>query len=122
VTASDPRRDNRARVWSGQASSLFGLSGDTVAFWDELDERHAQHRRHLVYLGIISTVLVVAGIVIHDAFSYFLTFPGMLAAVEWFMLRRTRSTSKIPDYRPAPTVEIDLEPGRIRTDTPRTGP
>ena len=93
-----------------QNAPLFGLSGDDPDdFWGNLDVRHAQHRQHVKLLLIAIALICVPGILVHPGFFAFAAGLLILVVVELFMMRQTRSRSKIPDYRPPDTVEIDLD-------------
>ena len=71
--------------------------------------RIAQHRQHLTWLIVGFVVVVVLGLIIDTVLIGFALFILIPIAVELFMIRRTRSRSKIPDYRRPEPAEIELE-------------
>jgi hypothetical protein len=91
-------------------SSLFRLSGDDPDdFWNNLDERHRQHAQHLRILFGAVALIGLLGVVIHPGFLYFAAVLAIPATVELAMLRTTRSRTKIPDHRPRPPIEVELD-------------
>ena len=88
---------------------FFRNSADTTDAWDELEVRHAQHRRQLVVLGVFAGLLVLAALFVHPAFLWLAGAIGLVMAIELVMLRSTRPTSKIPDFR---TPEERADAGR----------
>jgi Na+/H+ antiporter NhaD/arsenite permease-like protein len=78
---------------------FFRNSADTTDAWDEPEVRHAQHRRQLVVLGVFTGLLLLATFFVHPAFGWLVAAIGLVTAIELVMLRSTRPTSKIPDFR-----------------------
>ena len=95
----------------GRRNSPFFKRGadDSDDFWSNLDERNAQHRQHVKLLVIASAVFAVPGIFVHTGFFVFSIAVLIPVPLELFMIRRTRSRVKIPDYRPPERVEIELD-------------
>lgn len=60
----------------------------------------------LVGLGLVVVLAIFMDPVI-IGFGLFLLPP---IAFEWWMIRRTGERTKIPDFRPPETVEIELDP------------
>ncbi|MEZ5259285.1 MAG: hypothetical protein R2705_21110 [Ilumatobacteraceae bacterium] len=107
TTCSGPRNPRTQR------SPFFALGADdSDDFWSNLDERNAQHRQQLRWLIVAFVIVRSLALVIHTAmFVFALALPDPVT-VELFMIRRTRSRVKIPDYRPQQPAEIDLESDR----------
>ncbi|MEZ5294730.1 MAG: hypothetical protein R2697_00205 [Ilumatobacteraceae bacterium] len=57
-------------------------------------------------------IVSILALVIHTAMFVFALALLIPITVELFMIRRTRSRVKIPDYRPQQPAEIDLESDR----------
>lgn len=101
----------RTRSQQRQNAPFFTLNADDGDdFWSNLDERHTQHRQHLTWLVVAFVVVVILGLIIDTVLIGFALFILIPIGVEAVMIRRTRSRSKIPDYRRPEPAEIDLEP------------
>jgi hypothetical protein len=89
---------------------VFGQcrTSDGPEYWDDLAERHRQHRRHVRNLSIVAAVIVTIGFVVHPALFAFLVLFAPMLLLELYMVRRSRPTSTIPDCRPPKTIKIDL--------------
>ena len=99
-----------------QQSPFFSLAGDdSDDFWTNLEERHRQHRQHVMWLAVAMLLISIAGILVHDAFFGFALVLLIPLTVELVMTRRTRPRMKIPDYRTPDTVEVELDPRTDRT-------
>ena len=70
------------------------------------------HLRRTVAFSILGILLLVAGVFAHQVFLSLALLAAILVAIEYAMWRRSRPTSRIPDYRPTPTVEIELDDDR----------
>lgn len=100
----------RTRSQRTQNSPFFRLGADDGDdFWSNLDERHAQHRQHLVWLVVAFAVISVLALIIHSALMVFALILLIPMTVEAVMIRRTRSRTKIPDYRKPEPAEIELD-------------
>ena len=100
----------RTRNQQRQNAPFFKLNADDGEdFWSNLDERHAQHRQHLKWLIVGFVVVVILGLIIDTVLIGFALFILIPITVELFMIRRTRSCVKIPDYRQPDPAEIELE-------------
>ncbi len=77
--------------------------------WDRVRMDEGDHRRRSVVLAVVVVLLLVLGFVIHPVFSGLALLAAILLAIEYAMWRRSRPTSRIPDYRPPPHVNIELE-------------
>ena len=82
-------------------------TADGPDYWDDPDGRHADHRRHVRNLSILTLAIVVAAVVFDPVVAGLLVVITPLLALEIWMFRRTRSTT--PSADPAP---------RQRRDTP----
>ncbi|MEZ5298933.1 MAG: hypothetical protein R2697_22415 [Ilumatobacteraceae bacterium] len=103
----------RTRNPRTQRSPFFALGADdSDDFWSNLDERNAQHRQQLRWLIVAFVIISILALVIHTAMFVFALALLIPITVELFMIRRTRSRVKIPDYRPQQPAEIDLESDR----------
>lgn len=80
-----------------------------LEYWRDLEELHVGHRRHVRNVLIVIAVLAVLAIVVHPVMLGFVAALAPLLLLELWMVRRSRPTSTIPDYRPPETVEIDLD-------------
>lgn len=92
------------------AHPILTASADSPEYWDELAERHAEHRRHVIGLAISGALLLVGGFVVHSSLAVLALLLIPFLALELFMVRQSRPTMKIPDYRRSPTVEVELDP------------
>ncbi|MEQ8437607.1 MAG: hypothetical protein RIB65_08935 [Ilumatobacter fluminis] len=100
----------RTRNQQRQNAPFFKLNADDGEdFWSDLDGRHAQHRQQLKWLLVGFAVIVVLGLIIDTVLIGFALILLIPITVEFFMIRRTRSRVKIPDYRQPEPAEIDLE-------------
>jgi hypothetical protein len=83
---------------------------DDLDWAGDPDRRRAQHRRHIIVLTTLITASVVLAVVVHSAILGFNLFFVPFLLLEMWMFRRSRPTSKIPDFRPPDTVEVELDP------------
>jgi hypothetical protein len=106
----------RTRDQTRQRSTIWRLSGDdSNDFWNNLDERHRQHKQQTKWLVIAIVLISIPGILVHNAFFVFALILFIPLTVELMMLRQTRSRVKIPDFREPDTVEVHLEVEPERT-------
>lgn len=77
--------------------------------WDEMPMGDGRHRRLAIVYLAATVVGMVAGVVFHSFFFALALLFGALGAVEYAMWRRSRPTSRIPDYRQPEPAEIELE-------------
>lgn len=77
--------------------------------WDEMSMAEGRHRRPAIGYAVVTVACLVAGVLFH-AFFLALALPfAALGAIEIAMWRRSRPTSRIPDYRRPDRAEIDLD-------------
>ena len=112
-TPSNPMQGDdmfRRRSQRTQNSPFFKRSADDPDdFWSDLDTRNAQHRQQLTWLLVAFAIIVVLGLIIQPVLIGFGMLLWIPITVELFMIRRTRSRVKIPDYRQPEPAEIELE-------------
>jgi amino acid permease len=87
----------------------FAGSADGPEYWDELDAHHARHRRSLIVLTVAAAVLFVGGIAVSSAFIALAIALLAMATVQFVMFRKSRSRVPIPDYRPMPPADVELD-------------
>ncbi len=63
----------------------------------------------MIALGFVIGLLLIGALAVHPALAGFALMLSPLVVVELVMMRRSRSRVKIPDYRPQPPVEIELD-------------
>jgi hypothetical protein len=88
---------------------LFTGSADGPDYWNDLAARHAQHRRHVRNLLVVMVVVVVLAAAVDVNMLGVAALVGPLLVLELWMVRRSRPTSRIPDYRAPDRVEIELD-------------
>ena len=93
---------------------VFGRcrTADGPDYWDDLDARHDDHRRHVRNLLIASVFLVVAGIVVHPSLLAMLVLLVPFLLLELYMLRRSGRQS-LPEI---PIAAEPYEPGSGHVD------
>ncbi len=84
-------------------------SADGFEYWGDLEDRQAQHRRHARNLLIVIALLALLAVVVDPVMLGFGLVLSPLLLFELWMVRRSRTGSRIPDYRPADPVEIELD-------------
>ena len=77
--------------------------------WDEMAMAEGRHRRLAIGYAVATVVCLVAGVLFQPFFLALALLPATLCAVEYAMWRRSRPTSRIPDYRRPDRAEIELE-------------
>ena len=82
---------------------------DGAQYWGDIEQRHAQHRRHVGNLLVAVAVIVLLAVLIDRDLAVIAVLIGPLLWLEVCMVRRTRPRVAIPDHRPTPAVEIDLD-------------
>ena len=85
-------------------------TADGPDYWDDPDGRHADHRRHVRNLSILTLAIVVAAVVFDPVVAGLLVVITPLLALEWFMLRRTGTRQLDETPASATDVEIELKP------------
>ena len=78
-------------------------------YWSELEAVHAQHRHHVRNLLGIGAALAALAVVVHPVMLGFVAALAPLLLLELWMGRRSRPTSKIPDFRPSERLEVELD-------------
>ena len=79
------------------------------ASWDEMSMAEGRHCRLAIGYAVVTVACLVAGVLFHAFFLALALLPATLFAVEYAMWRRSRPTSRIPDYRQTDRAEIELE-------------
>jgi len=92
-----------------QGPQLLPWTSRAISGWDQVQLDEGGHRRRAIVLAVVSLVLAALGLTVHTVFLAFAAVTIGIAAIEWAMWRRSRPVSRIPDYRPIPTVEVDLD-------------
>ncbi|TDT14812.1 hypothetical protein BDK89_0369 [Ilumatobacter fluminis] len=77
--------------------------------WDEMPMGDGRHRRLAIVYLAATAVCLLGGALFHPFFLALALLFAALGAVEYAMWRRSRPTSRIPDYRQPEPAEIDLE-------------
>ncbi|MCB0969044.1 MAG: hypothetical protein KDB37_19610 [Ilumatobacter sp.] len=77
--------------------------------WDEMSMGDGRHRRLTIAYAVAAAVCLAAGALVHTFFFAIALLVGGMVAVEYAMWRRSRPTSRIPDYRDPDPAEIDLD-------------
>lgn len=67
------------------------------------------HRRHVRNLLVTLPLIAVFAVFVHSSLGWLVVFIVPLLLLEIFIAYRTRPRVGIPDYRPSPTVEIELD-------------
>ena len=93
----------------GGADYHLGIDADGASYWRHQAERHRQHRRSVVSLIVAMAILIVFAFAWFPPFAWCAVALIPFLALESWQARRTRPTTKIPDYRPLPTVEVPLD-------------
>lgn len=83
--------------------------GDELDAWADADARHAQHRAQVRNLLIALVVVAVIAATVSMRALGFAIFIVPWLALELWMVRRSGRPARIPDYRPADPVEIELD-------------
>lgn len=83
--------------------------GDELDAWSDAEARHAQHRAQVrnLLIGLV-VVAVISTFVSAQAWGFAIFIVPWLAPEVW-MVRRSGRSTRIPDYRPADPVEIELD-------------
>lgn len=90
-------------------SPYFTGAGDGPDFWDQLDQRRAEHQRRAVWIGIVIGLLALSATVVHVNMLILALVLLPFLFIELVMIRTSRSRAKIPDYRPQPPIKIELD-------------
>jgi len=93
------------------ASSTYfiGPDPDGVAYWQHQTERHDEHRRSMISLTVAIGAILLLALVIDPVLAWCAAFLIPFLGIQWWLARRSRPTSKIPDYRPPGTADVPLE-------------
>jgi len=94
------------------SSYFIGPDADGESYWANQAERHHQHRRSLIALLVAIGAILLLALIIHPTLAWCAVFLLPFVALEWWLARCSRPTSKIPDYRPPDPVEITLDDTR----------
>lgn len=96
-------------------SSMFetGLhrpaNADGLEYWRDVAALHIEHRHHVRNLLGVAAALAVLAVVIDPVMLGFVAALTPLLLLELWMVRRSRPTSRIPDYRSTARVDIDID-------------
>lgn len=71
-------------------------TADGFDYWEHLEERHAEHRRHVRNLLVICAIIGVAAIVVHPAVLGFAALVVPLLLIEGIAARRSRTRLEAP--------------------------
>ncbi len=86
------------RYHSATNPYLNPRAGGDPDVWTDLDNRRREHRSAAIKLAVGMAVFAVAGLALDTGFFIFtLAFVPFLLLELW-MVRRSRSTGKIPDF------------------------
>lgn len=83
--------------------------GDDMDWAGDVERQHAQHRRQVVVLAVMTAAIFVLAIIVAPAVAGFALFIVPWLLLELWNVRRTRPRMRIPDFRPPETVEIELD-------------
>jgi hypothetical protein len=76
------------------APSVRGLLPDLLdngdLYWNQLAERHAEHRRNAIVLGVVTLLLMVAGITLGPLAFALAIVIGAIALIQLWLMRRSR--------------------------------
>ena len=90
-------------------SPYFMGSGDGPEFWDQLDQRRAEHQRRAIWFGMVIGLLALSATVVHVNMLILALALVPFLFIELVMIRTSRSRAKIPDYRPQPPIKFELD-------------
>ncbi len=82
---------------------------DGLEYWRDVAALHIAHRHHVRNLLGIGAALAVLAVVVDPVMLGFVAVLAPLLLLELWMVRRSRPTARIPDYRPTERVDIDRD-------------
>ncbi|MFW2336511.1 hypothetical protein [Ilumatobacter sp.] len=63
----------------------------------------------MISLTVAIGAILLLALVVHPVLAWCAAFLIPFLGIQWWLARRTRSTTKIPDFRPREPVDVPLD-------------